>query len=171
MQRKLSLCKEVSSWKTGSSLNIPTDSLGITRCRCPEQPIFHADPLLCGAFPASPVHATNLHLGRLDRKRTWFSLELLDLLASLRKNNAHTAVDSFTKTLSELHWKCCKQSLSSYEVVRRQLGKAIEENEILLYNCEQQVLDLIEDPTPIGCCAACSTEIAGAILIISGQAR
>ena len=127
-------------------------------CRCPERPAFHADPLLCGAFPGSPVHAVDLLSGRLDRQRIWFAVELLDLLASLRKHNAHIATDGFTTALFEIHMKGCNASLASRDVARRQLGKAIEEYEVLQYNKERRISDICQDHNPVGCCPGCSTD-------------
>lgn len=102
------------------------------------------------------MHAVDLLSGNSDRQRLWFTVELLDLLASLRKHNAHIATDGFTTALFEVHMKGCSANLASKEVARRQLGKAIEEYEVLLYNKEQRISDICQDPNPIGCCPGCS---------------
>lgn len=142
-----------------------SDAKQILLYRCPDGHLFHADPLLCGAFPGSSVHAVHLLLGSPERERTWFSVELLDLLASLRKHNAHIATDGFTSTLFELHLKGCGATLPSQEVTRRQLGKAVEEYEILLYKQEAEILDVCQDCNPAGCCACCSNKSQGTGLV------
>ena len=129
-------------------------------CRCSAactsgSKLFHADPLMVGAFPGSAVHAHDLLQNLPDREPVWFDLALLEYARVDRKNNARVAITSFTQTICELH-QSSGEPMQHAETVRKQFGKTLEEYETILYMRDERVSKLAEGDSLIACCAACS---------------
>lgn len=82
---------------------------------------------MAGAFPGSALHARDLLAGDPTRHRTWFDLSLLTFASTMRKHNAHIAMDSLTSSLFDMHLSNLGRTLASQRVVREQFGKTVEE--------------------------------------------
>jgi hypothetical protein len=117
---------------------------------------YHIDAMLVGAFPGTPVHATDLTSGNNSSDRTWVCIDLLDHLLLTRKNNPRIAMDSTTKTIFEMHKRNNGTTLIQEDTVRKLLGKTLDEYELVRLKQCLEVLAVAEEPQAAGgCLQAC----------------
>jgi hypothetical protein len=123
---------------------------------CSGGKLYHVDAMLAAAFPGTPVHARDLTSGTSSSERTWFSIELLQFLLYLRKNNPRFTVESTAKTIFEMHRRNDGEELLQEDTLRKLLAKTLDEYENAVIQQRIAVLAVSEEPQgPGGCVRAC----------------
>jgi hypothetical protein len=116
---------------------------------------FHVKPLMVGAFPGSAVQACDLLLSQEGRQPVWFDVDLLDMVRLQRSSNPRIATDSFVHTLYQKQNLRGHQTFFSEESTRKQLGKAVDEYENVLFMVEKGVREVGEGDSLMACCPSC----------------
>ena len=112
--------------------------------------------MLAAAFPGTPVHARDLTSGTSSSERTWFSIDLLQFLLFLRKNNPRITIESTAKTIFEMHRRNSGEQILQEDTLRKLLAKTLDEYENAVVSQLLTVLEVSEEPQgPGGCVRAC----------------
>ena len=123
---------------------------------CSAGKLYHVDAMLAAAFPGTPVDARDLTSGTSSSERTWFSIDLLQVLLFLRKINPRFTVESTAKTIFEMHTRNDGEELLQEDTLRKLLAKILDEYENAMVLQQLAVLAVSEQTQgPGGCLRAC----------------
>lgn len=142
-------------------------------CRCrdapldPTQPrpsagVFNLDPLEAGCFPATPVHAVQLHLAPTDCPPCWFTIRLLEHLLVQRQHIQRMALGKAAEALRE----CLEEQLySSFPPqltsgrFRKMLSSALEQYTRLRMTMQRPEMLGLPRESLVGVCHCCRSGV------------
>jgi hypothetical protein len=90
-----------------------------------------------------------------NRAPVWSDLDLLDTVRLLRLNNPRIAIDSLVQTLYQKQNLRGHTAFFSEDSTRKQLGKAVDEYENVLFIVEAGVRKVTEGDSLVACCPSC----------------